>query len=188
MESALIVSSSAKAVAAFTGLLNAAAITRVTAAATAAEARRLLPDRDVDLVIVDAPLSDEPAESLARHIVTQGLTQAILVIKGETPEAAAACAADGVLVITKPVNKTLFKTALTLVRSAQNRMRREHEENERLRQKIDEIRTVDRAKAILISRFNMSEQDAHRFIEKQAMNMRTSRKVIAEGILKTYDN
>ena len=32
----------------------------------------------------------------------------------------------------------------------------------------------------------MSEQQAHRYIEKQAMDMRTSKKDVAENILKTY--
>ena len=35
---------------------------------------------------------------------------------------------------------------------------------------------------------HMSEQSAHKFIEKQAMDMRMSRREVAEGILKTYLN
>jgi response regulator NasT len=33
----------------------------------------------------------------------------------------------------------------------------------------------------------MTEGQAHRYIEKQAMDMRTPRKEIAENILKTYE-
>jgi response regulator NasT len=34
----------------------------------------------------------------------------------------------------------------------------------------------------------MSEQEAHRYIEKQAMDMRSAKRVVAEGILKLYEN
>jgi response regulator NasT len=34
----------------------------------------------------------------------------------------------------------------------------------------------------------MSEQEAHRYIEKQAMDVRSSRRIVAEGILNRYEN
>lgn len=36
--------------------------------------------------------------------------------------------------------------------------------------------------------FKYDRTEAHRYIEKQAMDMRTTRKTIAEGILRTYEN
>ena len=54
--------------------------------------------------------------------------------------------------------------------------------------KIEDIRIVDRAKLILISFMSMSEKEAHRYIEKQAMDLRVTRRAVAEGILKTYEN
>jgi response regulator NasT len=61
-------------------------------------------------------------------------------------------------------------------------------ENAQLKQKIEDIRVIDRAKCILISSMKMSEQESHRYIEKQAMDMRSSRRIVAEGILKRYEN
>ena len=52
----------------------------------------------------------------------------------------------------------------------------------------DDIRLIDRAKWILITRMGMSENEAHRYIEKQAMDLRVTRRAIAEGLLKTYDD
>jgi AmiR/NasT family two-component response regulator len=34
----------------------------------------------------------------------------------------------------------------------------------------------------------MSEQEAHRYIEKQAMDLRLTKRMIAEGIIKIYEN
>lgn len=100
----------------------------------------------------------------------------------------AVCEDDGILVISKPINKAVFWSALKLARSAQNQLKRIQDENSRLKQKIEDIRIIDRAKCILISHLGMSEQEAHRYIEKQAMDMRVARRVIAMGILKTYEN
>jgi len=100
----------------------------------------------------------------------------------------AACEDDGVLVVAKPVNRTVFWSALKLAQASGARIARMKDENSKLKQKIEDIRIVDRAKCILISYLNMSEQESHRYIEKQAMDMRLSKRTIAEGILKTYEN
>ena len=51
---------------------------------------------------------------------------------------------------------------------------------------MEEIRAVNRAKWLLISEINMDEPEAHRYIEKQAMDRCVSKKEIAEEIIKTY--
>ena len=70
--------------------------------------------------------------------------------------------------------------------ATQNRWQRFDRENQKLRTKMEEVRIVARAKCILVEYLRMSEQQAHRYIEKQAMDMRTSKKDVAENILKTY--
>ena len=50
-----------------------------------------------------------------------------------------------------------------------------------------EIRSVNHAKWLLIERTNMSESDAHRYIEKQAMDSCVKKSEIAENIIKTYE-
>jgi len=189
MESALIVSGRDKSASFFTEMLNAASVGQIAALASGGEARRLLLERDFDLVIVNAPLRDESGEGLSRYIVSRSASQVILAVKSEHFDAASAVGEDdGVLVISKPVNRAVFCSALALAKSARGRIKRLQEENARLRRKIEDIRIVDRAKWILISYLKMSEQEAHRYIEKQAMDMRSTKRTIAEGILKTYDN
>jgi len=189
MENALIVSHSEKDTAFFTGFLNAASIHQVTSLQSCDDARRLILKQDFDLVIVDAPLCDESGESFSRHVASKGVSQALLLVNGESYDSvSAACEEDGVLVISKPVDKAVFWSALLFAKSVQNRVRRIQAENAQLKQKIEDIRIIDRAKCLLISYLKMSEQEAHRYIEKQAMDMRSSRKSVAEGILKRYEN
>lgn len=188
MDSALIVSSTEKGTAFFTELLGEAAVKNIVALKSCAEARRLLLERDFDIVLINAPLQDETGEKFARNVSVKGFSQVILIVQNEYFDAVtAACESDGVLTIAKPVNRALFWTALQMAKSLQSKMMLMQAENAKLKQKIEDIRVVDRAKWILVSQMNMSEQDAHRFIEKQAMDMRKARREIAESILKTYE-
>lgn len=189
MENALIVSYTEKATAYFTEILSSASIEHVVALQSCGDARRLLLERSFDLVIINAPLRDESGESLARHIASEGIAQVILVVASEYFDAVSAiCGNDGVLTISKPINKAVLWSALQLAHAAGSRLKRMQAENNKLKQKIEDIRIVDRAKYILISYLNMSEQEAHRYIEKQAMDMRQAKRTVAEGILKTYED
>jgi response regulator NasT len=189
MENALIVSQSEKDTAFFTGFLNAASIHQVTSLQSCDNARKLILKQDFDLVIIDAPLSDESGESFSRYVASKGISQTLLLVKSDFFDSvSAACEEDGVLVISKPVDKAIFWSALLLAKSVQNRIRRIQAENAQLKQKIEDIRIIDRAKCLLISYMKMSEQESHRYIEKQAMDMRSSRRIIAEGILKRYES
>ena len=188
MENALIVSSTDKFIDSLSELLNAISVKQIVALQSCGEARRLILERDFDLVIVNAPLRDESGESFARQIASKGASQVMLLVKNEYFDAVSAvCEDDGVLTISKPVNKSVFWSALTLAKSAQSRIKKIQVENAELKQKIEDIRIVDRAKMILISYMNMSEKEAHRYIEKQAMDLRVTRRAVAEGILKTYE-
>jgi response regulator NasT len=189
MESALIVSSSEKGTAFFTELLRAASLRQTVALPSCGEARRLLLERDFDLVIVNAPLRDETGERFARHVASKGVSQVIILVKNEFFDSVSAvCEDDGVLTISKPADKTIFWAALSLAKSAQNKIKRIQAENSQLKQKIEDIRIIDRAKCLLISLMKMTEQEAHRYIEKQSMDMRSTRRLVAEGILKRYES
>ena len=185
----MIVSCTEKTTGFFREMLNAAGINQIVIMNTVSEARRFLLKQDFDLVIVNSPLSDESGESFSRQIASGDSAQVILVVKEECFDAvSAACEDDGVFTVAKPVSKSIFRSTLLLAKTAEGRLRRLRDENSKLKQKLEDIGIINRAKYILITYLNMSEQEAHRFIEKQAMDMRAAKRVIAEGILKTYEN
>ena len=71
--------------------------------------------------------------------------------------------------------------------AACRRMAGLRQKNVKLQSKIEEMRLVDRAKCALIQYLNMTEAQAHRYVEKQAMDLRKSKTEVAEGILRTYE-
>jgi len=188
VDNVLIVARTEKGVAFFAELLSEDSFEQLVSVQSCGSARRLLAERDFELVIINAPLQDESGEALSRHVAATGATQVILVVKSEHyEEIAAKTEEDGVLVVARPINRSVFWTTMKLAKSMQNRLRRMHAESSKLKQKIEDIRIIDRAKCVMIDHLRISEQEAHRFIEKQAMDMRATRRAIAEEILKTYE-
>ena len=127
-------------------------------ARNAGETRRVLLSQSVDIVIVNTPLSDEFGTELALDL-SEGIMGVMLVVKAELFERVAVSA----------------------------KLAKMEKKNRSLIEKMTDIRTVNRAKWLLIENLNMTENDAHHYIEKQAMDTRLSRREVAEGIIRTYD-
>jgi response regulator NasT len=188
MKSALIVSCVEKETAFFTELLSAASIHHIVSIKSVESAQKFILQEDFDLVIINSPLRDESGENFSRYIASKGISQVILLVNNASIDFVSACEDDGVFSISKPVDKAFFLSALSLVKSVQSRIKLIQKENTQLKQKIEDIRIIDRAKCLLISIMKMNEQEAHKYIEKQAMDIRSTRRIVAEGILKLYEN
>lgn len=189
VEQVLVVSSSEKGRTFLTQLLKSAAIAQTVTAQSGSEARRMLAQSDFALVVVNAPLSDEYGHELCTQIADTSPAGILLLAKSEiADDISARLEPYGVFVLAKPLSKTLFFQALRLAQASRRRMLGLQRENVKLQAKIEEIRLCDRAKCALIQYLSMTEAQAHRYIEKQAMDLRLSRREIAENILKTYEN
>ena len=92
----------------------------------------------------------------------------------------------GIFTLTKPLSRPVITMALDWMASARERLRNLEEKTLSIEDKMEEIRLVNRAKWILISELKMDEPNAHRFIEKQAMDRCISRREVAQDIIRTY--
>ncbi|NLX76933.1 MAG: ANTAR domain-containing protein [Clostridiaceae bacterium] len=187
MNSALIISNSEKIAACLAEILAQASVINITTISNGGEARRMLIENDFDLYIINTPLPDEFGESLALNIASRETGIVILIVKAELFEEVSDRVEDhGVITIAKPISRSLFWNALKLAAATQKKIKAIHDENLKLAQKIDDIRIIDRAKCVLISHLSLTEAEAHRYIEKRAMDTRMTRRKVAEEILKTY--
>ena len=66
-------------------------------------------------------------------------------------------------------------------------MKKKTVSNDSLKEKIEEIRIVNRAKCLLIEQLKMTEPEAHRYIEREAMDSRRTRREVAQAILRMYE-
>ena len=62
------------------------------------------------------------------------------------------------------------------------------EELDALQEKIAQVRLVSRAKCCLIEHEHLTEAEAHRYIEKQAMDTRRDRTEVAQEVLDSYED
>ena len=91
------------------------------------------------------------------------------------------------LTLGKPMSSQSILTAVRLAAAFRYKLRKLDKKNQALQEKMQDIRTVNRAKWLLIEQMRMTESEAHHYIEKQAMDMRLSRREVAENIIRSYD-
>ena len=148
----------------------------------------MLLEGEYDIIVINTPLCDEFGHELAAWAAQSTPSGVLLLVRAEqADEISQQVEEEGVLVVAKPIQRPLFFQALKLAAASRRRMALLRRENVKLKEKIEEIRRVDRAKCTLIEVLKLSESQAHRYIEKQAMDMRISRRKVAENILKTYE-
>lgn len=189
MNNALIISSIENSASHIAIMLKKASFDNVLIAKNAGEARRIMIQKDFDICVINSPLIDESGEELAKTIASKQLSSILLLVKSEFFEEISLKTEDyGIITLSKPLNKSLFWNALKMLIATNKRMQLMKKENEKLLTKLKEFRIIDRAKCLLISYLSMSESEAHRYIEKQAMDTRHTKGEVAENILKTYEN
>ena len=159
---------------------------QVEAASSGGEARRLLLAGDWDLLLIAAPLPDEFGHDLATDAAEQGLP-VLLSVKAELwEEASARVGPAGVMALGRPFSRAVFAQAVGMLRAAQAQVGKLREENKKLRQKLEELRAVSRAKCLLVEYLRLDEESAHKYIERAAMEERKTRRAVAEEIIAEY--
>ena len=185
--SVLAVSTSLKFVETLRTLLPEGRYGPVTVLHDAAAARRALAENSYDLVLINTPLPDEFGTRLALDACESSSAGVLLLVKAEhCPDIAAQVSAHGVLTLAKPTSAQLFAQTLRLLCITRERLRGMEKKAVTLQEKMEEIRLVNRAKWLLIEELKMTEQEAHRYIEKRAMDRCVTRRAVAEQILSTY--
>lgn len=156
-------------------------------AVSGAQARRMLAERDFDAVLINAPLKDETGEELAEKAIKDTYAGVLLLVKTEAYEAAAFAAEKyGAFCLPKPLSAQAFSQGVRLTLAANVRVKTLMKKTQSLKEKMEEIKLVSRAKLLLVSRLSFTEEEAHRFIEKQAMDRCVKKSAVAYDIIKNY--
>lgn len=185
--SVLVVSSAQKFNETLTTLLPGTDYYPVTFVSNVAAAKRALLEQSYDIVLVNTPLPDDFGTRFAIDACSRTGTVALLLVKSELHEQIhAKVVSQGVFTLSKPTSTQVITQAFKWMTAARERLRRLEKKATTVEEKMEEIRQVNRAKWLLIENLKMTEADAHRYIEKQAMDRCVSHRDIAQGIIKTY--
>lgn len=185
--SVLLVSSSPKFNESMLALLPESRFYPVAAVSDVSSARRRLLESKYDIVIINAPLPDDFGTRLALCICENSGAGVLLFVKAEHyPDINGRVSPFGVLVLPKPATSQAVSQSLQLLCGTRERLRRMEQKTASIEEKMEEIRIINRAKLLLMEQLKMTEKEAHRFIEKQAMDRCVTRITIAQSILSTY--
>lgn len=150
-------------------------------------ARRVISKEKPDIVIINTPLPDDFGTSLALDVSeTDGVCVLLFTRAENFSELSSVLAPHGVLTLPKPTSPELTEEVVELMCATRERLRRIEIKKSFAEERMEDIRVVNKAKWFLIEQLKMTEQEAHRYIEKQAMDRCVTKRVIAENILSTY--
>ncbi|MBR6411064.1 MAG: ANTAR domain-containing protein [Clostridia bacterium] len=185
--SVIVVSASEKVNQALAECLSGPSFSPVRFVADIGSVKRALVERAYDFVIVNSPLPDDPGIRFAVDASEAEGTVVLFMARAEMYEDVfERLVGRGVFVFQKPISRSAFEMAVGWLMSAREKIRKTEIRTLSFEEKMNEIRLVNRAKWLLISHLQMTEPDAHRYIEKQAMDRCISKKTVAEEIIRTY--
>ncbi len=148
------------------------------------EARRLATERTFNIIIADS--GDGYDTDFAINVADSYSTILLLVPNEHFDEISYRVEGYGILTITKPFEPFYFYNMMKIAIAVQYKVQVLSSQTTKLKVKMEEIKQVNRAKMLLMQNMNMSEQEAHRYIEKEAMDRGMKKTTISEEIIKTY--
>lgn len=147
---------------------------------------KLVKTGDYGLLIITSNILNNLSIEAAK-MATNHPTSTIIYIasdsdfsKEEEKEAKAKLMEIGATFLTKPLTKNAFLVALNAADMAHIRLCT-------LKAKLDNEKVINRSKLVLMQVLCMTEEEAHKYIERESMNNGVTRLETAYDILKTYD-
>ena len=139
-----------------------------------------------DLLIAAMPLSDGAGvEGIIDVAQRNPQLMTILMVRQEAFEQVSyQCRSLPIFVIAMPFKRQVLAEAASFMLRMSTVIADKDKELARLRKNLSEIRIITRAKIHLMQTKQMTEEEAHYYLEKEAMDRSLSKKEVAEEILK----
>jgi response regulator NasT len=151
------------------------------------EAIRLATEHRPDLVILDVKMPKLDGISAAEKIAGDRIAPVLMLTafsQRELVERARDAGAMAYLV--KPFSKTDVVPAIELAASRYAEVAALEAEVAGLTDRLETRKAVERAKGLLMAKKRMSEPDAFRWIQRTAMDRRTTMRAVADAVVETF--
>ena len=173
---ALLVSSSEAQTQRISALLTRAHIVPFDHAGSARQALEQFDAGGIDGVLIAEPIAGSSGRELLLAAPEHADTDAALLEQ------------SGVLVLPNDAPESLIVQTIRLLTAMRIQLEQMQHKTEKLEAKVADIRIINRAKLLLVQHLQMTETEAHKYIEKQAMDTSMRRRTIAENIIRTYED
>ena len=142
-----------------------------------------------DLVVLDIKMPGMNGIDAAKVISDEGLAAVILLTAFSQQDLIQKASNAGVLAyLVKPFQRSDLVPAIELALGRFKEISDLKQETLMLRESLQTRKLVDRAKGLLIDSYGLKESDAYRYLQKKAMEDRTTMKAVAEDILTDISN
>ncbi|MBQ2758297.1 MAG: ANTAR domain-containing protein [Clostridia bacterium] len=154
---------------------------------SSSDAKRILLTHSIQAVIVNTPLSDGFGLDFAINCaVDKDYPLLMLISKDFYEQVNLKTVNTGILTLQKPTSAETLSQSLNLLTATAKKLRSFRTTDGKENASITQLKVISRAKLILIGSFSMTEEQAHKYIERRAMESRKSKLSIAEAIINSY--
>jgi AmiR/NasT family two-component response regulator len=153
-------------------------------AASGAEAVRLAVEKRPEAIIMDIKMPDGDGIEAARRIAEQSPLP-VLFLSGHFDQEllAGVTQSGGLAYLFKPATADQIQAALSLARRRFAEMKGLRDQVARLEQLLEERKLVARARGLVMDRQGLSEEEAQRWLQKEATRSRSRLVEVARGLL-----
>lgn len=151
------------------------------------KARRLAVENVYDMIIINYPLVEEDY-TLPLDFAEQSDASILLMCAANQYDRIAERMENaGIYVVAKPISQQVLLQIIHFMNITQKRIQKMKSNSVNLSKKLQDIKFIDRAKCLLIEKENLTELQAHKLLEQQAMSLQITRVQLAKKIIKKYD-
>ncbi|MDA8301772.1 MAG: response regulator [Actinomycetota bacterium] len=144
----------------------------------------LVRERRPDLAILDIKMPGEDGLSAAAAITTERLAAVVILTAFSQRELVDRARESGALAyLVKPFQRNDLVPAIELALGRFEEMKALEAEYKDLEERHNTRKLVERAKGTLMDELDMKESDAFRWIQRRAMDERTTMKAVAERVV-----
>ncbi|MDX8144948.1 response regulator [Lentzea sp. BCCO 10_0061] len=156
-------------------------------AADGEEAIKLATELNPDLVILDVKMPKVDGIEAAQHIAGNRIAPVVILTafsQRDLVERARDAGAMAYLV--KPFAKRDLVPAIELAMSRFSELAALEQEVAGLTERLETRKVVERAKGILMTKQGLSEPEAFKWVQRTAMDRRTTMKAVAEAVIENF--
>ncbi len=137
-----------------------------------------------DVAVLDIKMPGKDGIEVARELVKEGVCAAVLLTAYTLPEFIQRATEAGAFgYLTKPFDPKGLDAALQIAVARFQEFRKLQEEVSQLEEELATRKLVERAKGLLMKRYNLSEEEAHRVLQRRSMDTRKPMREVAEAVL-----
>ena len=148
----------------------------------------LLSRHSFDLLVLAGMRPDQTQQRLAGELARRTSMGVLLLLPAEdVPAAFDALSEQGVWVMQSPMPPAVLYQLLKNLLVQRRLLCSERRSNAAMQEELADLKLIQRAKLLLMQRLQMTEAQAHRYLEKSAMDRSMPRRDVARNIIRTYD-